>query len=136
MSTPTAEKKSKTHFLNTKPVLAVVDLKRSTEFYVDTLGFTDETGDIEGWSFLRREQVRVFLGSCPDEKPAGEIGNHSYVAYIEVQGIDELYREFKDKDVDFIADPESKPWGMREFGIRTPDGHRFMFGQEIERILE
>jgi len=24
-----------------------------------------------------------------------------------------------------------KPWGMREFGVRTPDGHRIMFGQEL-----
>lgn len=25
----------------------------------------------------------------------------------------------------------SKPWGMREFGVRTPEGHRIMFGQEL-----
>lgn len=24
-----------------------------------------------------------------------------------------------------------EPWGLREFGIRTPDGHRIMCGQEI-----
>lgn len=24
-----------------------------------------------------------------------------------------------------------KPWGMREVGVRTPDGHRIMFGQEL-----
>lgn len=26
--------------------------------------------------------------------------------------------------------PADEPWGMREFGIRTPDGHRIRFGQE------
>ena len=25
-------------------------------------------------------------------------------------------------------------WGMREFGIRTPDGPRIMFGQEIQPL--
>lgn len=24
-----------------------------------------------------------------------------------------------------------EPWGMREFGVRTIDGHRIMFGQEV-----
>jgi uncharacterized glyoxalase superfamily protein PhnB len=24
-----------------------------------------------------------------------------------------------------------KPWGIREFGVRAPDGHRIMFGQEL-----
>jgi len=33
--------------------------------------------------------------------------------------------------------PDAKPiksesWGMREFGIRTNDGHRIMFGEEID----
>lgn len=25
---------------------------------------------------------------------------------------------------------KSEPWGMREFGLRTVDGHRIMIGQE------
>jgi len=25
----------------------------------------------------------------------------------------------------------NRPWGTREFSIETPDGHRIMFGQEI-----
>ena len=31
-------------------------------------------------------------------------------------------------DIEPVAD---KPWGMREFLIETPDGHRIMFGQDI-----
>jgi len=29
----------------------------------------------------------VMLGECRDEKPAGEIGDHSYVAYLLVDGV-------------------------------------------------
>ena len=32
-----------------------------------------------------------------------------------------------------VHEIEDKPWGMREFGIRTPDGHRIMIGQPITR---
>lgn len=28
------------------------------------------------------------------------------------------------------APPVSTPWGMREFALRTPDGHRMTFGAE------
>ena len=26
-----------------------------------------------------------------------------------------------------------EPWGLREFGLRTVNGHRLMFGQPISR---
>jgi len=32
---------------------------------------------------------------------------------------------------EFIQTLSDKPWGMREFGVRTVDGHRIMFGQEL-----
>lgn len=28
--------------------------------------------------------------------------------------------------------PEDKPWGLREFGLRTPDGHRITCGAMIQ----
>ena len=85
----------------------------------------------EGWHFLKRGTFVVMLGECTDEMPATAIGDHSYVAYIEVVHIDELYREFQSREIELLSEPEDKPWGQREFGIRTPDGHRFMFGEEI-----
>ena len=33
---------------------------------------------------------------------------------------------------DFRQAAADKPWGMREFAIETPDGHRIMFGQDID----
>jgi hypothetical protein len=27
-----------------------------------------------------------------------------------------------------LTAPDTKPWGMREFALRTPDGHRMTFG--------
>ena len=31
-----------------------------------------------------------------------------------------------------IYAPRDEPWGMREFGVRTIDGHRMMFGQAVD----
>jgi hypothetical protein len=34
-------------------------------------------------------------------------------------------------NVPCIQPLSNKPWGMREFGIRTVDGHRIMFGSPV-----
>jgi hypothetical protein len=58
-------------------VLAVRDLKASTRYYMDVLGFSRDPIAVDGWSFLKRDNFRVMLGECRDEKPAGDLGNHS-----------------------------------------------------------
>lgn len=75
--------------------------------------------------------MNIMLGECPDDRPASEINNHSYFAYVDVENIDELYKEFKLKQVEILSDIEDKPWGQREFSIRTVDGHRITFGEEV-----
>ncbi|PYR74830.1 MAG: glyoxalase, partial [Acidobacteria bacterium] len=67
--------------VDSRCVLAVRDLRASTRFYMDVLGFKRDFGDgSDGWSFLSRDAFKLMLGECPDEKPANEVGCHSYVA--------------------------------------------------------
>lgn len=113
-------------------VLAVRDLHASTRFYMDVLGFQRDFGDgSDGWSFLSRDAFRVMLGECADEKPAGELGNHSWFAYLLVEGVDQFYAEVSARGAEVTSAPQTKPWGLREFGIRTPDGHRIQFGEVV-----
>ena len=119
--------------VNSRCVLAVRDLEVSTRYYVDVLGFSKDPIDAEGWSFLTRDNFRVMLGECRDEKPAAELGNHSYCAYWNVDGVDEFYHEIVTKGALVTSKPSNKPWGLREFGLRTPDGHRITCGELIQR---
>lgn len=113
-----------------RSVLAVRDLRASVAFYCENLGFKINF-EFEGWCFLSRDGIQLMLGHCPNEVPASQINDHSYFAYIEVQGIDELYDEFLACGLTSLPAPESKPWGMRELMVTTPDGHRIMFGQDL-----
>ena len=117
--------------VNSRCVLAVRNLEVSTRYYVEVLGFQKDPIRAEGWSFLTRDHFRVMLGECPDERAAGELGNHSYFAYWNVEGIDEFYRELVAKGAMVSSQPTNKPWGLREFGLRTPDGHRIVCGETI-----
>lgn len=111
-------------------VLAVRDLAKSATYYQSQLGFNTWWSG-EGWHFLRRGLFMVMLGECQDDRSAFETRNHSYFAYIDIEHIEVLYQEYQEKAVDIIAELEDKPWGQREFAIRTIDGHRIMFGQAI-----
>lgn len=116
----------------TRYVLAVADLERSARFYRDALGFEiREVGD-PGWRFFEKDECFIMAGECPDATPAAELGDHSYFAYMDVEDVDQLYASLAEKNVEMIKPLRSEPWGMREFGIRTVDGHRIMFGQPLE----
>ena len=118
--------------VDARSVLAVRDLRASTQFYIDVLGFRRDFGDETGsWSFLSRDAFKVMLGECPAEQPASELGDHSYVAYLLVEDVDRLYEELVGRGAQGISPPADEPWGLREFAIRTPDGHRMRFGEPL-----
>ena len=72
----------------------------------------------------------IMAGECPDATPACELGDHSYFAYLDVDAVDGLYATLVERGSEIVKHPATEPWGMREFGIRTVDGHRIMFGEE------
>ena len=118
--------------VDSRCVLAVRDLQASTRFYVDVLGFRRDFGDgSDGWSFLSRDAFKIMLGECAGEKPASELGDHSYVAYLIVEGVDQFHAEVAGRGAEVLSRPATEPWGLREFSIRTPDGHRIRFGEPI-----
>jgi len=109
-------------------VLAVQDLTASKNFYVDKLGFVEDF-HVEGWSFLSRGACRLRIGHCPDATPMSKTQDHSWFAYLHVSDAGDLYREFTGNGVEIWHKLADKPWGMREFAIVTPDGHRMVFGE-------
>jgi uncharacterized glyoxalase superfamily protein PhnB len=114
---------------NANPVLAVHDLERSAAWYREVFGCETVDVDPGNWTFCRSGAVDFMLGRCPEVVPASEIGDHNYVAYLRVDDVD----AFRDRAVRARAEITkpltTEPWGMREFGIRSPDGHRFMVAQ-------
>lgn len=71
------------------------------------------------------------LGRCPDAPPVSEIGDHGYVAYLEVDDVRAFYLWAKDAGAEIGKELKLEPWGREEFSIRSPDGHRFMVAGRI-----
>ena len=114
--------------VHTRHVLAVKDLKIEAAYYIDKLGF-DRDFTAPGWEFLSFGDFKVMLGECSDEMTAEATGNHSWFAHVLIKNVDEVYREFIDRGAQILSPIENKPWGIRDFTVKTPDGHRIVFGQ-------
>jgi uncharacterized glyoxalase superfamily protein PhnB len=110
-------------------VLAVNDLPGSRIYFVDVLGFSTEWTDGENWHGLRRGNVRLMLGRCPDALPPAKLGDHSYFGFFVTSDVDAVHAEFQAKAAIILSAPADKPWGWREMAVATPEGHRMMFAQ-------
>jgi catechol 2,3-dioxygenase-like lactoylglutathione lyase family enzyme len=113
-------------------VLAVPDVARTAAWWIDVMGFRMQM-EPEGWRFVARDACRIMLGECPDAIPPQDLGDHQYFAYIEIDDPDTYHREIAARGAEILAAPTDKPWGMREMAVRTPDGHRIMFGKDLSR---
>lgn len=124
-----------TEILRARSVLAVQDLERSRRFYIDVLGFSEDDISASGWAFLSKDVFHVMLGECPDEVPAGAIGNHSWYIHLLVDDVDAYHRDVTARGAEILSAPANRAYGLREFTIRSPDGHRLMVGQPIAAAL-
>ena len=109
---------------NARFVLDVPDLKKSSEYYRDVLGFSvRELGP--GWMLYTLERCLIMAGEWPGRTP------DAYFAYIEIDDLDRYHKRLVAAKAEVLKAPISEPWGMRELLIRTVDGHRIMFGQDL-----
>ncbi|OZI28868.1 bleomycin resistance family protein [Bordetella genomosp. 1] len=112
-------------------VLAVPDLERSASYFRDVLGFRLEWPEGSGWQLASRGGVRIMMGHCPDAIAPSSMGDHNYFGYFNVDDADALHTEFVTRGALIPQPPVDRPHGMREFVVVTPDGHRFMVGQDL-----
>ncbi len=111
-------------------VLAVPDIAASSEFYQRALGFKEVFND-GNWSLVKRDNCMIMLGECVDAVPMHDLGDHQYFGYLVVDDADAFFDHCKAEHIEITSPIGDKPWGMREFGIRTPDGHRIMIGHDL-----
>ena len=124
---------------NLSPLLAARNMKRTIEFYKNTLGFemgmAFPTADNPEYVDLSKDgMVLMFvpaenLGIGSEEKFGAGVN-----LYMEIDGdIDEYYDELKKKGVKLADDIKDEPFGIRDFTIEDIDGYRLTFNQVIAK---
>src|SRR4051812_42626643 len=115
------------------PCLLVSNMRRSLNFYLNTLGFT-QTGyyPIESDPIrteIRRDDVAIILlteaahGSAEKPSLTGAL-------YIFPESVDDLANELRSK-VTFAWGPEDTDFEIREFAIRDPDSYTLVFAERV-----
>ena len=116
--------------MNQTPVLKSIsplipggkNLKATVAFYEEKLGFKciHKEGDPIHMAIVQRDSTQIFLIQNEDKHLAEETSLR-----IQVQGIDQLYEEYQNKDAAIIhpnGKLETKPWEMKEFVVLDPMG--------------
>ena len=105
------------------PVFHVPDVAAAAAYYAEKLGFTIgfDAGDFAGVNFGR---VQVFLEKGPP-------GTVPAAAYFVVDDADALLAHHRAHGVEVDEEIGDRPWGLRDYAIRDPWGHRLGFGHHI-----
>lgn len=112
-------------------VMAVQNVARTAQHFVEVLGFESLDIPAPGWRFVQRGPARFDMGECIGTPDAATLGDHSWIARIFVDDLDAYHAEIAPRGADATR-PQTKPWGLRELMVVTPDGHRLLFCQDMK----
>ena len=102
-------------------------LKESKAFYTEKLGF-GVTFENEFYLLLhtpnRTAELSFLLPNHPTQQPFFHKRFNGQGVYltIEVDDVDVIYNNLKNKDVEIKVDLRDEPWGDRHFAIEDPNG--------------
>ena len=116
--------------------LIVSDLQRAVEFYRDKLGLklvrTDDgyaEFETQGTTLELMEEKTVTDLVKRGKIKAGKLPRSAYFGWVPTEDVDALYKELKQKGVEFVVEPKTMPWGQRVAYFTDPDGNLWEISQ-------
>jgi len=115
-----------TQFPQAVPEIPVNNVDTAAQYYVNVLGFQFDWGsDQGGIGGISQGDCRMFLTNADFHQEYGNGG--SVVIWLNLgskQEVDELYHRWRDAGAKILAEPEDKPWHLREFRVADLDGNQ------------
>lgn len=123
--------------LSQASILITTDFPRAFAYWNEKLGFETLSvwDDPPGFAILQRDTCRVMIGAAkvPHEiTPHWKLRPGLWNAYFWVSDAAALFIELKQRGAIIDYGLEDQPYGVREFGVRDPDGHDIGFGQVLD----
>ncbi|MCL2689627.1 MAG: VOC family protein [Chitinispirillia bacterium] len=121
--------------VNICPVFLTDDVMKTTDFYVNKLGFkyAKHFDKIDNFAAIYRDSIEIIIV----QKRKGEVESNikkygnGYDAYIDTDtfdGINELFIEYKQNGVKIIKEPSMTDYGNLEFVFEDIDGRNIGIG--------
>lgn len=102
-------------------------LAETKAFYTETLGF-GVTFENEFYLLLHtpnhEAEISFLLPNHPSQQPIFQqpFLNQGVYLTIEVNDVDSIYQEMKEKGIEIKIEVRDEPWGDRHFAIQDPNG--------------
>ena len=114
------------------PILACTSIDDMIAFYVDRLGFEREWvwGDPPQDGGVRRGEVQLYF--MRNDALAGGCAGREVMLFVE--DVDSLHAEHVRRGAPIVEPLRDEPWGLREYSVVDPHGHRLRFAESVELI--
>lgn len=121
------------------PILGVADVRRSAEYWRDVLGFSldpddgvfaPDPADRSGvYAIVKRAGVWVHFQRTSGNPPrAADRPARERDVYLYVDSLHDLHADLVARGARVIQPPTVARYGILEFVVEDPDGHRVAFG--------
>jgi len=110
-------------FIRSAPHLPVRNLRQTLDYYCEILGFYEEWtfGDKDGG--IRRDDLRLLFGEEPGFINTINNENHRLPLMWFVDNIEEIYSEFRERNIEIADALRTHPYGLREFAFIDINGY-------------
>jgi catechol 2,3-dioxygenase-like lactoylglutathione lyase family enzyme len=116
-------------------VLLVEDVRRSTDYYRDKLGFEVDLYDRipEHYGYARRDRCSVHFAhwnGAPARPNSEAVPPDMFDLYVYVDDVDALHAELVERGAEVHGPPVGQGYGMLDFRVSDPDGYVLAFGRQ------
>lgn len=105
-------------------------MEDSLHFYTDVLGFAPRYlhNDPVDYAVLKLKDISVHLSKGNSVRPEPNTR-----MYFFVHDVDAVFDDIQSRYVGNVSEPTTWDYGMRDFDVVDPDGHRLSFGKNVAK---
>ena len=82
---------------------------------------------------ISRDEMRLIFVENPDYTNKINSDKAGFEIIWFVDNVDEIYNEYKTKNLEIICDLEDQPWGIREFTFKDINGYCIRVSETIQQ---